>query len=286
MAVEPGTVGSGCFRTLRIQSRITSVNFKERFQGINDPLRFTLGTFPDPENGVDSIGLPSTIPGSPRTSPTSHPPDLNEFPSLPPDPAATAWISKSHCLLVGKWISAASGETFPTLDPATGETLCNVPSASAGCGGGGPSCPRRIRTGPLAANDPIRERTPPVAPVGPGGAPCRRTRSPGIPRQRKTRLMVRHVDIPFAVDVLRYMAGWATKIHGTHHRLVGAPYAPDARFFAYTPASQWVWWPRSFPELPAPVCRLETRPALATGCTTILKPAEQTPLSALRLGNS
>lgn len=207
-------------------------------------------------------------------------------PSLPPDPAATAWISKPHCLLIGgKWIPAASGETFPTLNPATGETLCNVPSASA------PDVEEAVRAARAAFEQgPWPRMTPSergrllwrLADLVEGRADelaALESLDNGKPR-----LMARYVDIPFAVDVLRYMAGWATKIHGRTTAL-SAPYAPDARFFAYTlrepvgVVAQIIPW--NFPLLFA---AWKLGPALATGCTTILKPAEQTPLSALRLG--
>src|SRR5438128_8157498 len=80
------------------------------------------------------------------------------------------------------------------------------------------------------------------------------------------------------------MAGWATKILG-HTIPISVPYAPGAKFFAYTQrepigvVGQIIPW--NFPLLMA---AWKLAPALATGCTVVLKPAEQTPLSALRLG--
>jgi phenylacetaldehyde dehydrogenase len=96
--------------------------------------------------------------------------------------------------------------------------------------------------------------------------------------------VARVADVPLAVDLLRYMAGWATKING-HTLPISVPYAPGARFFAYTQrepigvVGQIIPW--NFPLLMA---AWKLGPALATGCTVVLKPAEQTPLSALRLG--
>ncbi len=80
------------------------------------------------------------------------------------------------------------------------------------------------------------------------------------------------------------MAGWATKIEGNTIPL-SVPYTPGAKYFAYTlrepvgVVGQIIPW--NFPLLMA---AWKLGPALATGCTVILKPAEQTPLSALRLG--
>ena len=96
--------------------------------------------------------------------------------------------------------------------------------------------------------------------------------------------IARAADVPLAADLFRYMAGWATKIEGTTD--------PDLRrcrrrreYLAYTlrepvgVVGQIIPW--NFPLLMA---AWKLGPALACGCTVVLKPAEQTPLSALRLG--
>lgn len=92
----------------------------------------------------------------------------------------------------------------------------------------------------------------------------------------------RAFDVDLSVSYLRYMAGWATKIHGQTLDAT-VPYVPGGQFFAMTvrqpigvvgaitpwnvPLGQAIW---------------KVAPALATGCTLVLKPAEQTPLTALR----
>src|ERR671932_186252 len=91
-------------------------------------------------------------------------------------------------------------------------------------------------------------------------------------------------DVPLAADVFWYMAGWATKLNGGTIA-PSVPYMPGAEFHAYTVrepvgvVGQIIPW--NFPLLMA---AWKLGPALATGCTVVLKPAEQTPLSALRLG--
>jgi phenylacetaldehyde dehydrogenase len=83
--------------------------------------------------------------------------------------------------------------------------------------------------------------------------------------------------------MFRYMAGWATKIEGNTIP-ISVPYAPGAKFHAFTVresiavVGQMVLW--NFPLLMA---AWKLGPALAAGYTVVLKPAEQTPLSALRL---
>ena len=97
----------------------------------------------------------------------------------------------------------------------------------------------------------------------------------------RTLIATRLFDVNLSVDYLRYMAGWATKIHGQTIR--PPPYVPNGNFFAMTlrepigvvgaitpwnvPLGQAIW---------------KIAPALASGCTIVLKPAEQTPLTALR----
>ena len=89
--------------------------------------------------------------------------------------------------------------------------------------------------------------------------------------------------MPLAADLFRYMAGWATKIEGNTIN-ISVPYMPGANFHSYTlrepvgVVGQIIPW--NFPLLMA---AWKLGPALATGCTVVLKPAEQTPLTALRL---
>jgi phenylacetaldehyde dehydrogenase len=100
----------------------------------------------------------------------------------------------------------------------------------------------------------------------------------------KPRAVARVADVPLAADLFHYMAGWATKIEGNTIP-ISVPYAPGAVFHAFTlrepvgVVGQIIPW--NFPLLMA---AWKLGPALATGNCVVLKPAEQTPLSALRLG--
>ena len=91
------------------------------------------------------------------------------------------------------------------------------------------------------------------------------------------------VDIPASIDHLRYMAGWASKISGD---LIEPQGMPRGKVFSYVSrepigvAAQIIPW--NFPLIMA---TLKISPALAVGCTLILKPAEQTSLTALRLAD-
>jgi len=96
--------------------------------------------------------------------------------------------------------------------------------------------------------------------------------------------VARVADVPLAADLFHYMAGWATKLEGSTIP-ISVPYAPGAKFHAYTlrepvgVVGQIIPW--NFPLLMA---AWKLGPALATGNAVVLKPAEQTPLSALYLG--
>jgi aldehyde dehydrogenase (NAD+) len=88
----------------------------------------------------------------------------------------------------------------------------------------------------------------------------------------------RNGDLPLVVDCLRYYAGWADKIHGQTIPVRG-------NYFCYSRrepvgvVGQIIPW--NFPML---MVAWKWGPALAAGCTIVLKPAEQTPLTALRMG--
>jgi phenylacetaldehyde dehydrogenase len=90
-------------------------------------------------------------------------------------------------------------------------------------------------------------------------------------------------DVPLAADLFHYMAGWATKIEGNTIN-ISVPYMPGANFHSYTlrepvgVVGQIIPW--NFPLLMA---AWKLGPSLTTGNCVVLKPAEQTPLSALLL---
>jgi phenylacetaldehyde dehydrogenase len=95
--------------------------------------------------------------------------------------------------------------------------------------------------------------------------------------------VARAADVPLAADLFHYMAGWATKIEGNTIP-ISVPYTPDAQYHAFTRkepigvVAQIIPW--NFPLLMA---AWKLGPVLTAGCTVVLKPAEETPLSALLL---
>jgi phenylacetaldehyde dehydrogenase len=182
----------------------------------------------------------------------------------------------------GRWVDARSGETFTTMNPATGEVLADVASAGAEDVDRAVIAARAaFETGAWRTTTPslrgrliwrigdlILEHAEELARL--------ETLDNGKPLS-----VALAADIPLAADLFHYMAGWATKIEGNTISMS----IPDATFHSYTlrepvgVVGQIIPW--NFPLLMA---AWKLGPALAAGNTVILKPAEQTPLSALRLG--
>ncbi len=178
----------------------------------------------------------------------------------------------------GEWVESIEGDTIQTINPATGEELAIVYAASE----------KDVHLAAEAASRAFEE--------GPW---------PNISSAERSKLMHKLADLmerdmqvlaeldtldngkpikemltgdlPNAIEQLRYFAGWTTKMTGqtipistthlnyTHHEPVGV-------------VGQIIPW-----NFPIMMALWKIAPALATGCTIILKPAEQTPLSALYL---
>ncbi len=194
---------------------------------------------------------------------------------------AADFISSSHRMLVdGRLVGASSGKTFAVLNPATGEEICQVPEADhVDVDLAVRAARRAFDTGAWPALSPskrgqllwrladlIEQHTDEFAEL--------EALDNGKPVS-----VARVADVPLAVDLFRYMAGWATKTLGST-----IPLSAGADFLAYTTrepigvVAQIIPW--NFPLLMA---AWKLGPALATGCTVVLKLAEQTPLSGLRL---
>ncbi|MGB6405616.1 MAG: aldehyde dehydrogenase family protein [Candidatus Sulfotelmatobacter sp.] len=201
-------------------------------------------------------------------------------------PKVAEFLEKPRKMLInGQWVSSISGKTFPTYNPSTGEVLAQVAEgdredieqavkAARRAFDHGPwrrltSSERGRMIWKLA--DLLEQHTEEFAYL--------ESLDNGKPLT-----IARAADVPLAVDLFRYMAGWTTKIEGNTIP-ISVPYTPGAKYLAYTlrepvgVAGQIIPW--NFPLLMA---AWKLGPALACGCTVVLKPAEQTPLSALRLG--
>ena len=188
-------------------------------------------------------------------------------------------------LINGQWVAAKSGKTFDVFDPATDQVVAQVAEGDAADVELAVAAARKaFDDGPWTKmtasqrsqiiwkiGDLIEQNADQLAQM--------ETLDNGKPVG-----VAKAADVALAADMFRYMAGWATKIEGNTIPL-NVPYAPGAQFHAYTlrepvgVVGQIIPW--NFPLL---MGAWKLGPALAAGCTIILKPAEQTPLSAIRLG--
>src|SRR6202034_2090169 len=184
----------------------------------------------------------------------------------------------------GQWTDAASGKTFETPNPATGETLARIAEGDAEDINRAVRAARKaFEEGPWSRMTPsergriiwkigdlILEHTDELAQL--------ESLDNGKPFA-----VAQAADVPLAADLFHYMAGWATKIEGNTID-ISVPYMPGANFHSYTlrepvgVVGQIIPW--NFPLL---LAAWKLGPALTTGNTVVLKPAEQTPLTALRL---
>jgi len=187
-------------------------------------------------------------------------------------------VHQTQCFIGGKWIPSASGKTFDTIHPATEETIAQVAEGDAADidlavgaaraqfdGGEWSQMDARAR-GRLMYQlaDLMEENVDELAAL--------ETLDNGKPISDS-----RAADIPLAIDCLRYYAGWADKIQGDTIPING-------NYFCYTRrepvgvVGQIIPW-----NFPALMAAWKWGPALAAGCTIVMKPAEQTPLSCLRM---
>jgi aldehyde dehydrogenase (NAD+) len=194
------------------------------------------------------------------------------------NPVSPVEIRQTRLLIDGRWVDSASGKTFETLNPATGEVIAQVAE------GDREDVDRAVKAARKAFE----------------GGPWRRmdARERGKILYRLADLMEQHIDelaaletldngkpirdsrsadLPLSIDCYRYYAGWADKLEGKTIPVNG-------NFFCYTRhepvgvVGQIIPW--NFPLL---MQAWKWGPALAAGCTLVLKPAEQTPLTALRV---
>ncbi|MHB8242264.1 MAG: aldehyde dehydrogenase family protein [Solirubrobacteraceae bacterium] len=193
---------------------------------------------------------------------------------------AREFIAQTHRLLIGaERPEAADGRTFATLDPSTGREIAQVAHGGAEDVSRAVTAAREAFEGPwsslpatgreqlmLALAQAIEDHDQELAEI--------ESLDNGKPVG-----LAKYVDVRGAAAHLRYFAGWPTKIEGGVLPVSAPNMLCYTRREAVGVCAQIVPW--NFPLLMA---SWKIAPALAAGCTTVLKPAEQTPLSALRLG--
>ncbi|MDA0659212.1 MAG: aldehyde dehydrogenase family protein [Planctomycetota bacterium] len=186
-------------------------------------------------------------------------------------------VRQTTCFIGGKWVPSRSGKTFATINPATEEVISEVAEGDTADVDAAVEAARKAlagRWGSMDARDRGRlmykladlmeEELEELAALESldNGKPIRDARA---------------ADVPLAIDCLRYYAGFADKIQGDTIPIRG-------NYFCYTRrepvgvVGQIIPW--NFPML---MVAWKWGPALAAGCTIVMKPAEQTPLTCLRM---
>ena len=184
-------------------------------------------------------------------------------------------------LIGGEWLDAASGATFPSVNPSTGQVIAELAAADAVDADRAVAAARAAFDGPwrrlkprqrqallLALADAVQEHYDElrVLEALDMGFPVGRPRRPG--------------SLAWEAEVIRYMAGWATKISGEtiENSLPGTVFSYTLKEPVGVVAAIVPW------NRPMSNAIWKLAPALAAGCTVVLKPAEEACLAAIRLG--
>lgn len=194
------------------------------------------------------------------------------------EPVRKPTIHQTNCFIDGQWLPAQSGRTFDTINPATEEVIAQVAEGDAADVDLAVQAARKaFESGPWSRMD-ARDRGRLILKLADlieseaDELAALETLDNGKPIRD-----ARNADLPLTVDCLRYYAGYADKIHGQTIPIRGD-------YFCYTRrepvgvVGQIIPW--NFPML---MVAWKWGPALAAGCTIVMKPAEQTPLTCLRM---
>ncbi|HYJ30605.1 MAG TPA: aldehyde dehydrogenase family protein [Allosphingosinicella sp.] len=199
--------------------------------------------------------------------------------------AARSALTRAPALFIdGEWVASTHGKTIDVFDPSTGKRIATIADASDADVDRAVAAARRAFddgrwTGlPPARRARLMERLADLIEANLADLAELESIDNGKPRAAS-----QGYDIPKCADTLRYAAGWATKLSGEHIEPAGFPAGTVHAYVRREPVgvcAQIVPW--NFPMMMAVQ---KIAPALAAGCTLVLKPAEQTPLTALRLAD-
>ena len=185
---------------------------------------------------------------------------------------------RKQLLIAGEWRDASGGQTVPVVNPATEEVIAEVAAATREDVDAAVTAARAALAGPWGKmsgrergrllwklGERLMEKADEIARL--------ETLHNGKPITES-----RQIEIPMAAECLQYFAGWADKIHGETVPVKSRALVYTLREPLGVVAAIVPW---NFPLL---LAMWKVAPALATGNTVILKPASQTPLTALALG--
>jgi phenylacetaldehyde dehydrogenase len=198
---------------------------------------------------------------------------------------ATFLKARQRLLIDGAWVEAASGQSFEVRDPSSDRVITHAALGEAA------DVDRAVRAARRAFEDSDWARMKPVdrERLLHRLADLIEAHADELAELEaidngKSVVMARHVDVKHAIEVWRYMAGWPTKLEGQTLPMSGT-LVPGHEYVGFSQrepvgvVGAIIAW--NFPFL---LATWKTAPALAAGCTVVLKPAEETPLTALRLG--
>lgn len=189
----------------------------------------------------------------------------------------------ARILVDGRWVGSTGGDRIPVIDPSSGRTIAELIDATM------QDVDLAVSAARIAFDDGRWSKIVPVE------REARMRRLADLMEQNldelseleavdngKTRQIAGLVDVPAAIAAVRYAAGWTGKLPGAHQEPWGLPAEAFHGYVRREPLGVIaVITPWNFPLM---IAVLKISAALAAGCTVILKPAEQTSLSAIRLG--
>jgi aldehyde dehydrogenase (NAD+) len=188
-------------------------------------------------------------------------------------------VHATRLLIGNQWMESESGKEFETINPATGEVICRVAEADA------PDVDKAVKAARAALDS---GPWPKLAAAERGRLLYKLAQLLEDHAEELARLETldngkplnesRYADLPLSIATFRYYAGWADKIQGRTIPVAG-PHFCYTRLQPVGVIGQIIPW--NFPLL---MLAMKIAPALTAGNTVVLKPAEQTPLSALRVG--
>ena len=190
----------------------------------------------------------------------------------------TTSVEQKKLLINGEWRTATGGKTMPVVNPATEEVIAEVASADKSDVDAAVAAARAALAGPWGQMS-ARDRGRLVWKLG----ERLMERADEIARLEtlhngKPIVESRQVEIPAAAECFQYFAGWADKVHGETVPVKGNHFVYTLREPVGVVAAIVPW---NFPLL---LAAWKVAPALACGNTVVLKPASQTPLTAIALG--
>ena len=201
-----------------------------------------------------------------------------------PDPAALKNTLRSRpqqLFIGGQWLAASAGKTLDVIDPATGDVFAQAAAGEAADIDLAVKAARKAldqgpwRTTPPSERARLLWKLSDAIEANAAELALLETLDNGMPLW-----LAQMWNIPKAVDCLRYYSGWPMRLSGET-----LPVSTPGEYHTYTRrepvgvVGQIVAW-----NMPFGMAVGKIAPALAAGCTVVLKPAEQTPLSAIRLG--